>query len=200
MTASQQIAHPAGSHWRRWGPAPARAGTLFNDQFKGDWEGYLTAIEKATPTVEVIGVTDYFSIGCYRAVKHRWQNGRLSGVKLLFPNVEMRSTWRPTRSDRSICTYSSPRKTWTTRTMLNESWRNCHSSTRDATTTAPQPIFRRWGRLTTRPSSSESALSEGANQFKTTLDKLGPFSGRIRGSVGIASWPSPQAQTTGHPD
>jgi hypothetical protein len=90
VTASLQAAHAAGSQWRRWDPHLHAPGTLFNDQFKGDWEGYLAAIEKATPVVEVLGVTDYFSIGCYRAVRQRWLNGRLPGVKLLFPNVEMR--------------------------------------------------------------------------------------------------------------
>ena len=90
MTASQQIAHPAGSHWRRWAPhlhAPGRSSTT-NSRAIG--RATSLRLKRRRRPSSVLGVTDYFSIGCYRAVKRRWQNGRLSGVKLLFPNVEMR--------------------------------------------------------------------------------------------------------------
>jgi len=79
-----------GSHWRRWNPHIHALGTLLNDQFAGDWEGYLRAIETAIPVVEVLGVTDYLSVGCYRAVMAHHRAGRLPNVTLLFPNVEMR--------------------------------------------------------------------------------------------------------------
>src|SRR5262245_55544169 len=79
-----------GSVWRRWDPHLHAPGTLLNDQFSDDWEGYLSAIEAATPAVEVLGVTDYFSIGCYQAARKYHCAGRCAGVKLIFPNVEMR--------------------------------------------------------------------------------------------------------------
>jgi hypothetical protein len=82
----------SGSRWRRWNPHIHAPGTLLNDQFEGDWEKYLKAIENATPSVEVLGVTDYLGIECYKAVKAHSQNGRLSNVQLLFPNVEFRLT------------------------------------------------------------------------------------------------------------
>jgi len=82
----------SGSQWRRWNPHIHAPGTLLNDQFEGEWEEYLKAIEDATPTVEVLGVTDYLGIECYKAVRAYYQNGRLSKVKLLFPNVEFRLT------------------------------------------------------------------------------------------------------------
>jgi hypothetical protein len=81
---------PAGSEWRRWDPHLHAPGTLLNDQFKDDWAGYLAAINAASPAVEVLGVTDYFSIACYREVRRRHAAGGLPGVKMLFPNVEMR--------------------------------------------------------------------------------------------------------------
>jgi hypothetical protein len=91
MAPMSPTAWAKGSEWRRWDPHLHAPGTLLNDQFKnGDWERYLAAIEAASPTVEALGVTDYFSIGCYREVRKRKQTGRLPGVKLLFPNVEMR--------------------------------------------------------------------------------------------------------------
>ncbi len=80
----------SGSRWRRWNPHLHAPGTLLNDQFAGDWPGYLDAIETATPVVEVLGVTDYFSIGCYKQVRAQKRTGRLPKVQLLFPNVEMR--------------------------------------------------------------------------------------------------------------
>lgn len=83
------VRNSRGSEWRRWDPHLHAPGTLLTDQFNGDWESYLTRIEKATPTVEVLGVTDYFCISTYREVRQRKAGGRLSGV-LLFPNVEMR--------------------------------------------------------------------------------------------------------------
>jgi energy-coupling factor transporter ATP-binding protein EcfA2 len=82
----------SGSHWRRWNPHLHAPGTLINDQFADDWEGYLTAIENAAPTVEALGVTDYLSIECYKAVRAKKAEGRLPNVKLIFPNVEFRMT------------------------------------------------------------------------------------------------------------
>ncbi len=80
----------SGSHWRRWDPHLHAPGTHLNDQFDGDWDGYVTALRDASPAVEVLGITDYYSIGCYRAVRKLHSDGRLPGVKLLFPNVELR--------------------------------------------------------------------------------------------------------------
>ena len=50
----------------------------------------LASIETASPIVEALGVTDYFSIQTYRKAKEYKTAGRMSAVKFLFPNVEMR--------------------------------------------------------------------------------------------------------------
>ena len=68
------------------------------DQFNGDWQSYLTYVETATPKVEALGVTDYFSIQTYRKAKEYWAAGRMPGVKLLFPNVEMRLDIKTSKS------------------------------------------------------------------------------------------------------
>lgn len=39
----------SGSRWLRWEPHVHAPGTLFNDQFKGNWDEYLTTLENATP-------------------------------------------------------------------------------------------------------------------------------------------------------
>jgi ABC-type lipoprotein export system ATPase subunit len=63
---------------------------LFNDQFRGDWDSYLRRIDDAVPRIEALGVTDYFGIRTYREVCRFKEQGRLPGVALIFPNVEMR--------------------------------------------------------------------------------------------------------------
>lgn len=88
MVSSTSVSR--GSEWRRWDPHLHAPGTLLNDQFGGDWEAYLRAAETAQPAVEALGVTDYFCIRTYREVLQQKQAGRLRGVSLVFPNVEMR--------------------------------------------------------------------------------------------------------------
>ena len=82
--------YPRGSEWRRWDPHLHAPGTLLADGFKGDWQTYLERLESALPSVEALGVTDYFCIETYKQVRKKKNEGRLPGIKLIFPNVEMR--------------------------------------------------------------------------------------------------------------
>jgi hypothetical protein len=84
------IWNPRGSIWHRWDPHIDAPGTLLADQFGGDWEAYLTAIEDSDPRILALGVTDYFCIHTYKEVRKRKAAGRLQDVEFLFPNVEMR--------------------------------------------------------------------------------------------------------------
>lgn len=54
------------------------------------WNQYLERIENADPPVEVLGITDYYVLDSYEAVVAQKKQGRLPGVKLIFPNIEMR--------------------------------------------------------------------------------------------------------------
>jgi hypothetical protein len=81
---------PRGSLWHRWDPHLHAPGTLLSDQFKGDWDAYLAAVDESSPLIEALGVTDYFCIETYREVRRRKAAGALPRVKLLFPNVELR--------------------------------------------------------------------------------------------------------------
>ena len=76
--------------WRRWDPHIHTPETLLNDQFEGDWDTYIDEIEKRTPNVEVLGITDYFCLENYLKVIGYKKAGRLQGVKLIFPNIELR--------------------------------------------------------------------------------------------------------------
>jgi hypothetical protein len=81
-----------GSEWRRWDPHIHAPGTVLNNQFGGPdpWEAYLQALEARAPTIEAIGVTDYFVTDTYEEVRRLHQRGRLPDVQLIFPNVELR--------------------------------------------------------------------------------------------------------------
>jgi energy-coupling factor transporter ATP-binding protein EcfA2 len=81
-----------GSLWHRWDPHIHAPGTILNDQYKGadPWEEFLTRIEKSDPPIRALGITDYYSVALYEQVIAKQRAGRLSGVGLIFPNVEMR--------------------------------------------------------------------------------------------------------------
>ncbi|MGN8124537.1 TrlF family AAA-like ATPase [Pseudomonas sp. 22082] len=80
----------SGSRWLRWEPHVHAPGTLFSDQFRGNWEDYLSALESASPTINAIAVTDYYLLDTYRAVCKYKSDGRLPACDLIFPNVELR--------------------------------------------------------------------------------------------------------------
>jgi len=89
MTPAQER---RGSLWHRWDPHIHAPGTVLNDQFRGadPWDEYLSLIERSDPPIRALGVTDYFSLATYMSVLEKRKEGRLSGVELVFPNVEMR--------------------------------------------------------------------------------------------------------------
>jgi energy-coupling factor transporter ATP-binding protein EcfA2 len=81
-----------GSEWRRWEPHIHAPGTVLNNQFGGadPWGNYLNTIEGLTPTIEAVGVTDYYVTDTYEEVLRQKTAGRLSNIKLIFPNIEVR--------------------------------------------------------------------------------------------------------------
>jgi hypothetical protein len=79
-----------GSEWHRWDPHIHTPSTLLNNQFGGDWDAYLNAIESASPGVEALGITDYCTLRGYKDFLAHRKNGRASNVRFVFPNVEFR--------------------------------------------------------------------------------------------------------------
>ncbi|MBA6418156.1 TrlF family AAA-like ATPase [Pseudomonas sp. 5Ae-yellow] len=81
-----------GSEWRRWEPHIHAPGTVMNNQFSGPnaWDHYLTALERATPVIEAIAVTDYYITDTYHKILEYRDAGRLPNATLIFPNVELR--------------------------------------------------------------------------------------------------------------
>lgn len=82
----------SGSRWNRWEPHIHAPGTVLNNQFSGagSWEAYLDALERATPVIRALGITDYYSTETYERVVESKRSGRLPKCGLIFPNVEMR--------------------------------------------------------------------------------------------------------------
>ena len=60
--------------------------------------GLLTTIEGRTPKIEAIAVTDYYVTDTYEEFLKHKAAGRLPGVMLLFPNIELASTWPQRRA------------------------------------------------------------------------------------------------------
>ncbi|NCA72025.1 MAG: ATP-binding protein [Sphingobacteriia bacterium] len=81
-----------GSEWHRWEPHIHAPGTILNNQFGGadPWEAYLTTLEGLMPQIEAIAVTDYYVTDAYEEFHKHKAAGRLPGVMLLFPNIELR--------------------------------------------------------------------------------------------------------------
>ena len=81
-----------GSEWHRWDPHIHAPGTLLNDQFGSNdpWDAYLIGIENRTPKIEAIAVTDYYLTDIYEEFLRFKATGRLVGVKMIFPNIELR--------------------------------------------------------------------------------------------------------------
>src|SRR3954469_2444197 len=51
---------------------------------------YLSSLEGRTPKIEAIAITDYYVTDTYEEYLKHKAAGRLPGVKLIFPNVELR--------------------------------------------------------------------------------------------------------------
>jgi energy-coupling factor transporter ATP-binding protein EcfA2 len=79
-----------GSEWNRWDPHIHAPGTVLEDQFGNDWDGYLKKIEDSNPPIRALGITDYYSIESYRTVRAWKEKSRLPEADFIFPNVEMR--------------------------------------------------------------------------------------------------------------
>lgn len=94
MTGTQTIEkNREGSVWHRWDPHIHAPGTIKNNHFGGDddvFDKYIALINAADPPIRALGVTDYYILDSYERVKAAFDAGRLPGVKLLFPNIELR--------------------------------------------------------------------------------------------------------------
>ena len=67
-----------------------------------DWDKYVDALELVND-VAVLGVTDYFSVDGYRALREFREEGKLKNFSMILPNIEF-------RLDKVIATSKGPRR------------------------------------------------------------------------------------------
>lgn len=164
-----------GSIWHRWDPHIHTPGTAMNDQYAGTdpWDAFLCAIEASSPPIRALGITDYFGIERYEQVVEEKRRGRMPGVGLIFPNVELRLGIETAKASAvNIHLLFSPQDTDHVERIkrfllefefsyLGESYR-CQRSDLIRLGRAHKPTL----------TDDEAARSEGANQFKVNFDQL----------------------------
>lgn len=175
MAASFDAPNRRGSVWNRWDPHIHTPGTALNDQYVGPnpWEVFLGAVEASNPPIRALGITDYFGIEPYEQVVDQKRRGRLPGVGLIFPNVELRLGIETAKASAvNIHLLFSPHDDDHVERIkrfllefefsyLGESYR-CQRSDLIRLGRAHKPEL----------TDDEAARSEGANQFKVNFDQL----------------------------
>jgi energy-coupling factor transporter ATP-binding protein EcfA2 len=164
-----------GSVWRRWDPHIHAPGTILNDQFQGSdvWDEYLARIEEATPTVEALGVTDYWSLDLYEKLCCYKTAGRLPNVNLIFPNVEIRfgigtSRGAPVNAHLLISPEDPDHLTQARRFLTMLSFK-AHNETYRCTR---EDLIALGRAHDSSAGTDERALAVGTNQFKVTVREL----------------------------
>jgi predicted ATPase len=81
-----------GSVWRRWDLHVHTPGTQLSDGYKAEgqdvWDTYLDELEASS--VQVFGLTDYFSCENYFIAVEKYHKRFSEGKKVFFPNIELR--------------------------------------------------------------------------------------------------------------
>ncbi len=163
-----------GSRWQRWDPHIHTPGTLQNDQFRGDWDGYFRHIADAEPHAVALGITDYCGVRGYKEFVARRLPGSLPSVELVFPNIELRLTVEtPRRKGINLHLLVCPDETDHVERIEEKLGQlKFHYDGEDFACNSEG--LTRLGRAHKRDRSLDerAALREGANQFKVDLGNL----------------------------
>lgn len=164
-----------GSEWRRWEPHIHAPGTTLNNQFTGPtaWHDYLTALEGATPVIEAIAVTDYYVTDTYEELLRYKAAGRLPGVSLIFPNVELRLDVATAKGGfvnlHLFVSPEDPKHLEELQRLLSRMQFNVMQDRFDCTRA---DLIRLGKKADPNISDDRAALAYGANQFKVNFQKL----------------------------
>lgn len=164
-----------GSEWRRWEPHIHAPGTVMNNQFRGPtaWGDYLTALERATPVIEAIAVTDYYVTDTYEEVLRHKAAGRLPATKLIFPNVELRLDVATAKGGfvnlHLFVSPEDPKHVEELQRLLSRLQFNVMQDRFDCTRA---DLIRLGKKADPNITDDGAALAYGANQFKVNFQKL----------------------------
>src|SRR3974390_1337722 len=164
-----------GSEWRRWEPHIHAPGTAINNQFTGPtaWKDYLAALEKATPTIEAIAVTDYYVTDTYEEVLRHRAAGRLPSVKLIFPNVELRLDVATSKGGFvNLHLFVSPQDPKHIEELQRFLSRLQFNVMQDRFDCPRADLIRLGKKADPKITDDRAALAYGANQFKVNFQKL----------------------------
>ena len=173
MTAGTDLSR--GSEWRRWEPHIHAPGTSMNNQFTGPtaWQDYLTALEKATPVIEAIAVTDYYVTETYEEVLRHKAAGRLPAAKLIFPNVELRLDVATAKGGFvNLHLFVSPEDPMHLEELQRLLSRLQFNVMQDRFDCTRADLIRLGKAADPKITDDRAALSYGANQFKVNFQKL----------------------------
>lgn len=164
-----------GSEWRRWEPHIHAPGTAMNNQFSGltAWDDYVAALEKATPTIEAIAVTDYYVTDTYEEVLRHKALGRLPKASLIFPNVELRLDVATAKGGfvnlHLFVSPEDPKHIEELQRLLSRLQFNVMHDRFDCTRA---DLIRLGKKADPTITNDRAALAYGANQFKVNFQKL----------------------------
>lgn len=164
-----------GSEWRRWEPHIHAPGTVMNNQFSGPsaWGDYLLALERATPVIEAIAVTDYYVTDTYEEVLRHKSAGRLPNAKLVFPNVELRLDVATAKGGfvnlHLFVSPEDPQYLEELRRLLSRLQFNVMQDRFDCTRA---DLIRLGKKADSTINDDRAALAYGANQFKVNFQQL----------------------------
>lgn len=146
-----------------------------NNQFNGPnaWGDYLSALERATPVIEAVAVTDYYVTDTYEEVLRHKAAGRLPNAKLIFPNVELRLDVATAKGGFvNLHLFVSPEDLQhleELRRLLSRLQFNVMQDRFDCTRA---DLIRLGKKADPKISDERAALAYGANQFKVNFQKL----------------------------
>lgn len=164
-----------GSEWRRWEPHIHAPGTVMNNQFSGPtaWDDYLGSLEKATPVIEAIAVTDYYVTDTYEEVLRHKASGRLPRANLIFPNVELRLDVATAKGGfANLHLFVSPEDAQHIEELRRLLSRLRFSVMQDHFDCTRADLIRLGKRADPGITDQRAALSYGANQFKVNFQQL----------------------------
>lgn len=172
-----------GSEWHRWEPHIHAPVTILNNQFgaTAPWKTYLTTLESLTPKIEAIAVTEYYVTDTYEEFLKHKASDRLSGVMLLFPNIELRLDVAAKAGFVNVHLLISPEDPdhlSETKRILKRLQFHAFSDRFDCTR---EELIKLGKRADPSITDDTAALRHGATQFKVNFDQL-------RKVIGESEW------------